>query len=267
MEVFNFEPVLRPSPDKSTTTQFAAKRPTFLDLSSTFNDKFDKSSPESGYSSRFTSPDTEEAPVLENDPFDFSQLWKQLQPLAKAQEVVESEPIAAAPPVATPAILPEQQQSITVPIGVQYVGQPCIFWINSESNTEFDCFAEGQNGFIYKVDTSFIHSLGQHKCGFLPVKAGLHTVHVSLKHKKWEDGNANDEGFGEIEKHLEESYFTVNICRNYSLESFRRPILSIDMEMFDQGLVVRRKPWGIATNVKQEQVRLCINKCMAFKSI
>lgn len=98
-----------------------------------------------------------------------------------------------------------------------------------------ECHVTGPSGTLYAVDMAFVPELQGYKCLFRPMEIGLHVGVVMA-------GAA----------HLPGSPFFVNVARNYSL--IPRSVVKLDVEMESEGRFLVRKPWGITSNSRTEEV-------------
>jgi len=205
--------------------------------------RHDLPTPDSGYTTRNISPDCETPPVTL---LDFENICKKLEPISSADSKVEvkseSSPLSDAFVITKPS-----------PDLLQYVGQPCIFWIRNERQLDFDCHVTGPFGIKCSVKSELQLDLGQFKMSFVPIESGIYTINVLSKSTQFEVIDKKEE---DLKKpHLLGSPFEIIVYRNYALASFGNPIVSIDMEQSEcQDMIIGRKPWGITTNPKEEQI-------------
>ena len=101
--------------------------------------------------------------------------------------------------------------------------------------TTLDAFVTGPSGHRCTVKMTFVPELQGFRCTFRPIEIGLNVGVVMA---------------GAI--HLPGSPFTINVSRNYT--AIDRTIISLDMEMDPQGNFNLRKPWGITSNTRTEEV-------------
>lgn len=116
-------------------------------------------------------------------------------------------------------------------------GEEAGFGINLGAHrATLDCHVNGPSGTRYAVKMAFVPELQHYHCLFRPVEIGLHVGVV----------------MDESAQHLPGSPFFVNVGRNYSATP--RSVVQLDVEMESEGRFLVRKPWGITSNSRTEEV-------------
>jgi hypothetical protein len=121
------------------------------------------------------------------------------------------------------------------PLAVQ--GQDVSFILQAGPHlaTTLDSFVTGPSGHRWTVKMIFVPELQGFSCTFRPLEIGLNVGVVMA---------------GAV--HLPGSPFSFNVSRNYT--PMDRTIITMDLELDPYGHANVRKPWGITTNTRTEEV-------------